>query len=142
MSVLGKRDLAPSDRVVSLLVVPFKIVTAVMMPTANEGGDVEEEGGCEYETIQSPRRILILIDDVDYIMIKTFLFPPNVQDSGEKLGRENHRGWPGHTAPEKVFLRIVMKKDCLCFNHNDYDDGDNDDKVMKLTRMMMMMITS
>ena len=38
MSVLGKRDLAPSDRVVSLLVVPFKIVTAVMMPTANEGG--------------------------------------------------------------------------------------------------------
>ena len=31
MSVLGKRDLAPSDRVVSLLVVPFKIVTAVMM---------------------------------------------------------------------------------------------------------------
>ena len=66
-------------------------------------------------------------------MIKTFLFPPNVQDSGEKLGRENHRGWPGHTAPENVFLSIVMKKECLCLNHNDYDDGDNDDKVIDLS---------
>ena len=70
-------------------------------------------------------------------MIKTFLFPPNVQDSGEKLGRENHRGWPGHTAPGKVFLRIVMKKECLCLNHNDYDD---DDKVMKLMKLMIMMM--
>ena len=73
-------------------------------------------------------------------MIKTFLFPPNVQDSGEKLGRENHRGWPGHTAPEKVFLRIVMKKECLCLNHNDYDDGGNDDKVMKLMMMKLLMM--